>query len=231
MKDWKDITLEQIQSMTEDELLATNRFRDNSLYAFVRQGDHALVECLLKKMPSIAKVNAHKDDAPLTLAIRKGNLDIVNALLVAGADVNANTKNANGHIDYTALMLAARNGSLDIVQALLSAGADVKAKSTYNYTALMFAINRCLKYSKSIECVEAVDLLLNKGASFTEDIKSFLYGKNISIPLAKVLAKHIEPGGLLSMDSDSKCCIFRGVTQENSKTYLQVDSRPGKFEY
>ncbi len=58
-----------------------------------------------------------------------GHLDIVEKLLVAGADVNA----AAGYNGQTALQVAA-GGHLDIVEKLLAAGADVNAAAGYNGT-------------------------------------------------------------------------------------------------
>lgn len=75
----------------------------------------------------------------LMMASNHGHLEIVRALLAAGADVNAK---ANDTFD-TALMLASARGYAEIVKALLAAGADVSAKNIGEYntfnTALMMA--------------------------------------------------------------------------------------------
>ena len=65
---------------------------------------------------------------------RNGNVDAVQVLLEAGADVQA-----KGRRGLTALMTASYPGHSDIVQFLLEAGADVQARSTEGTTALMFA--------------------------------------------------------------------------------------------
>ena len=52
-----------------------------------------------------------------------GHLEVVQALLAKGADVNA--KENDGR---TALMMASQNGHLEVVQALLAKGAEVNAK-------------------------------------------------------------------------------------------------------
>ncbi len=76
---------------------------------------------------------------------------IVQALLDAGADVNA--KDNNGE---TALIQAASTGHTETVQALLDAGADVDAEGAFEMTALMWA--------KRKGHTEIVELLKKAGA-------------------------------------------------------------------
>ena len=72
--------------------------------------------------------------APLYDAAEAGDLDAVNRLISAGADVNA--KGNNG---VTPLFIAAQNGHAEIVNALLAARADVNAKNNNGVTALFMA--------------------------------------------------------------------------------------------
>jgi hypothetical protein len=72
----------------------------------------------------------------------ESSLEIVKALLAAGANVNAAKKNG-----WTPLMMAARyagkGSSLEAVEALITAGADVNAAEKDGWTPLMMAlINR-----------------------------------------------------------------------------------------
>ena len=69
-------------------------------------------------------------DIPLHLAARDGQVEIAQALITAGADVNA--QNNSG---YTPLHRAT-NGNTEIAQALITAGADVNAKDEFGYTPL-----------------------------------------------------------------------------------------------
>ena len=70
----------------------------------------------------------------LNSAARMGNTDAVQALIDAGANVDA--KDEYG---WTALMEAAARGHTATVQALLEGGADVNAKEKEGSTALMWA--------------------------------------------------------------------------------------------
>src|SRR3972149_2853680 len=73
------------------------------------------------------------------LAAHAGNLDMVNALIDAGADVNATDERG-----WSALMNAAYNAELDrgfadVAQALIDAGANVEAPIGYGIRPLMLA--------------------------------------------------------------------------------------------
>ena len=77
---------------------------------------------------------AYYGGSALMHAAVHGKVDNIDALLKAGADVQA--KNNSG---ATACMLAARNGHALAVNMLLKAGSDVNAKDNNGWTALMYA--------------------------------------------------------------------------------------------
>ena len=68
-------------------------------------------------------------------ALKAGDLPALEALLDAGADVNA--KDANGQ---TALMNAAREGHTPVVRLLIARGADLNHTAKFNLSALMLAV-------------------------------------------------------------------------------------------
>ena len=68
-------------------------------------------------------------------ASRTGKLDAVQALLAAGADVNA----AEPSQGQTALMWAISEKHSDVAQALIASGADVTARSEGGFSPLLFA--------------------------------------------------------------------------------------------
>jgi len=71
----------------------------------------------------------------LHLASLRGDTEIVELLLEAGANVNIKNK-----FGWTPLHLAAREGHIDIVQMLLEAGANIGAKNKFGRTPLDYAV-------------------------------------------------------------------------------------------
>src|SRR6185295_4303611 len=75
---------------------------------------------------------------PLHFAAEAGNADAINALLNAGADVNAK-ESENGQ---TPLIFAASAGNVDAMKALIKHGADVNMPSKVTDLAKEQAITR-----------------------------------------------------------------------------------------
>jgi ankyrin repeat protein len=73
--------------------------------------------------------------SPLHYAARDGRLDIAQALVAAGADVNAREAN-----DITPLLTAISNNHVDVAQFLIDHGADVNASDWYGRTPLWSAV-------------------------------------------------------------------------------------------
>lgn len=73
---------------------------------------------------------------PLTRAATQGNMQIVQALVEAGADVNQPDR---ATYQATALMVATTNNSVDIAQYLIANGADVDAVDAFGDSALNWA--------------------------------------------------------------------------------------------
>jgi ankyrin repeat protein len=97
-------------------------------------GDAAAVRALLKKG---VDVNEAQGDGTTALhwAAIKGNADIAQMLIFAGANLRATTRLGG----YTPLYLAAKGGHSAVVASLLAAGADPKVTTTNGATPLMIA--------------------------------------------------------------------------------------------
>jgi len=93
----------------------------------------------------------------LSHAAAQGDLELVQQLLEAGADVHS--RDAWGH---TPLMSACWAGHKEIVQVLLGGGADVNATTRQDWTALRFA--------KKLSHPQIVELLKAAGAEEEEPL-------------------------------------------------------------
>src|SRR5687767_2791450 len=97
-------------------------------------GDSAAVRALLKQGED---VNAAQGDGMTALhwAARKGDAELVQMLVYAGANVKATTRLGA----YTPLYLAAQAGKTDVIATLLAAGADATVVTANGATPLMMA--------------------------------------------------------------------------------------------
>jgi len=84
---------------------------------------------------------------PLHSAVAAQNLEIAQALIDHGADVNAVQND-----DFTPLMAAAQNGQLEMIELLLAHGASPDAKRANGQSAIDFA--REAGHSKAVELLK-----------------------------------------------------------------------------
>ena len=96
--------------------------------------DPALANLLLEHG---AKLTATDQDGltPLAIAAQNGKIKAAQALVIAGADVNAPVAKGG----YTPLMLASISGSMELAASLIDGGAKVNAANPGGVTALMIA--------------------------------------------------------------------------------------------
>src|SRR5437762_5259476 len=90
----------------------------------INQGDTAAVKKVLDADPKLVRERDANGATPLHVASRGNNLEVVQLLLAAGADVNA-----RGDDDRTPLHDAAANSDPRIAELLIAKGADVHAAS------------------------------------------------------------------------------------------------------
>jgi ankyrin repeat protein len=122
-----------------------------SLVDAAMQGNKDAVRQLLKQG---ADVNSAQGDGMTALhwAVQKGDVELVQTLLYAGANVKATTRIGG----YTPLLIAGKSGNAAMVETLVAAGADPNAATTSGATALMLA--------SQAGNAAAVEALIDRGA-------------------------------------------------------------------
>lgn len=125
------------QTETVNAMMAIGRGDQELLFEVIgsEKYDATTVRAILEEEPQ-SNPNVEKKDGltPLMVAAVRGNLEIVQALLRAGANANANQADGG-----TSLMIASRMGFDEIVKVLLAADADVNAQKRDGVTALIRA--------------------------------------------------------------------------------------------
>ena len=137
-----------------------------------------------------------RHETVLMRAARSGHVNVVDALLKAGADVNRADTDGN-----TALIHASVKGQVDCVKSLIKAGADVNTVSRYQ-TALIVAAE-----GGHFACVEA---LIHAGA----DINKGNCGKS-----AIISAAENDYGAVVKYLVDKGACVH---AYGNEKVLLKV---------
>lgn len=169
-------TFQSEMDARQEELIA-NQYTDILWYSAMDD-----LPTVLGYIASGADPNAMPLDGsttPLHNAARNGNLEMIQALIQAGANVNATTTNSD-LFNFAPLHEAAFSGNVEAIRALVAAGADINyyPPDSSHATALRraaFAGNR-----------DAVAELLALGANATGD-----YGKYALID-ARLMAKDFE---------------------------------------
>jgi ankyrin repeat protein len=121
---------------------------ESMLMIACRENANKVVDLLLAQKEIKIEARAKNGDNALMLASHAGNLQAVQKLLDAGAEVN--------QPGWTALHYAADNGSLEVISLLLEHSAYIDAESPNKTTPLMMAVRSGKIY--------AVKLLLDEGA-------------------------------------------------------------------
>ena len=122
---------------------------ETPLMAAARSGKVESVRLLLARGADVNGTDEYQEQSALMWAASEGHLNVVQALLEAGANPDIKAKQTaltqRRHGDHptgglTPLMWAVRNGHDDVAEALVKAGADLKATNGDNATATIIAI-------------------------------------------------------------------------------------------
>jgi ankyrin repeat protein len=180
---------------------------DASLVDAAERGN---TDAVLDALRHQADVNASQGDGMTALhwAAAKNNVELVNALLHAGANVRAATRLGG----YTPLVLAARNGSDAVVEPLLAAGADVNVRTSNGATPLMLAagsgnvavVDDLLAHGADIEARESVSgstAAMFAAAANRADVITVLaaYGADLEASTRLVDLRNLDRSGFAGM--------------------------------
>ena len=159
----KNISTGEIRNEEDDYILQEGEEAGEEAFdeCDICLGDETAPRNLTGKSPVCCKISLRRKEklqAQLMDAATNGNIKLVNELIIAGADVNANDNNG-----VTALMVASREGHTSCIEMLVARGADVNAKNDSGMTALMYASQN--------EHSEAVKFLKESGAVEIEEEK------------------------------------------------------------
>ena len=131
---------------------ASEKAANAQLLQAIKTGDSEQVRSLVKLQLPEMKYGNSNEMHPLMMAVREGNIEIVQILIDAGADVNIHGRGNN-----TPLLIACRSGNIEIVKTLLAARVDLHGRDGEGANALMWSAR--FGYSSIVE------LLLKHGAN------------------------------------------------------------------
>jgi len=116
-------------------------------------GNICMAKNLLEAGIEVNTTKPYAGNTGLILASKVGDMEMVDKLLAAGADVHASNEDGDN-----SLILACRYGHSNVASKLLTEGAQADATNNKGYTAMMKAV-----VGRHIKCL---DLLLDAGADY-----------------------------------------------------------------
>ena len=182
------------------------------------RGDRAAVLALIKQR---ADVNVPQGDGVTALhwAARRGDAELVTALIGAGANARATTRLGS----YTALHLAAERGAAAVITSLIGAKAVVDAKTSTGATPLMFAA--------AAGDVAAVTALVDAGANVNaaetdrEQTPLIFAAANNRLPAVKLLiARGANPNAATKL-TDLSALSRNGENPDGRNLAVKPESR------
>lgn len=121
-------------------------------YALQSGCGRSVIQALLEAGAPVNGCVDSERETPLMRAAHYGDLDALQTLMQAGAEIEARS-----NWGQTPLIAAARGGAADVIEALIYAGANVEAVTNVGNTPLMFA-------AEGGHC-DAIKVLLREGAN------------------------------------------------------------------
>ncbi len=175
----------------------------------------------------------------LLLAVRDGQVAAVNALLMAGADIN----HASAGDSTTPLLMATINGRFDLAKSLLDRGADPKRASVANATPLYAVINvvwapkaaypqPVAQYQSTISYLELMEALLKAGADVNVRLSKHLWYMSYNFDQLSVSTAGATPfwRAAYGTDLDAMKLLLRYGADPGIATIKPAGRLPGSEE-
>lgn len=132
----------------------------DELILAARYGDLEEVQAVLAQSILLVDAQDEQGRTALHMAAANGHLDVVQALITAGGNVNAKNVEENSPLHYAAL-----NAHIPVIQELISKGANAASLNRYERTPLDEAIGRnnaavvdAINTSAVSQSIDATDL-------------------------------------------------------------------------
>lgn len=174
--------------------------------ATVTGGDTAAVAAALRADPALARSTTDDGATPLHVAVRHGHLDIVKALLDAGADIDAHTTTSGE--PRTALHDSYEYGQPDITALLIARGAD--------YDISVAAARG--DFARVDELLDATPTIVNDDSTGLTPLGWAAYGQDPQM-IPHLLAR----GAVLG---DELCCACATGNTANIRAFLDAGADP-----
>jgi ankyrin repeat protein len=211
-EDYEDYSDEDYDDEDDDEDYEADEFATTPLGAAILGGDLNTVTTLLEAGADPNPAAWYQTPA-LVVAAHRGQVEITQALIAAGANVNRG-------FDQLPLHTAAQAGHLEVVRLLLEAGADVEGYEEDYWTALMAA--------SSAGHRAIVELLVQRGA----DVNAWSQGETPLMLAARGVHREIyqflyplvsaEIGGIGDRDAEQE--MARTLKERSRKQNKAVET-------
>lgn len=168
-------------------------------------GDLETLNCLVAAGADINICDDVDSMTALGAATQRGHLRIVQTLLQAGADTNAQ--------DHSSLVEAVQRGNIEILKCLLDAGADVNQPARDGITALEIAVN--MGHS------EIVQTLLQAGADTNAHDHSSLL-EAVRSGYIEILNSLLDAGADVNQPSRGGMTALEFAVQEKNMKFVRI---------
>jgi 7,8-dihydropterin-6-yl-methyl-4-(beta-D-ribofuranosyl)aminobenzene 5'-phosphate synthase len=175
------------------------------------EGDLAKLKMLIEENSALANAKNEEQETPLHSAVSGGHVDIVEFLIAAGADIDAQDSQKR-----TPLHLACYDGHRDIAEKLISHGANLEARFANGTTPLFWTVpgGHTEVFKLLVKKGADIDVQTENGANLLHSVA--MYGQK---DMAKIL---IEKGADVNRRSDDGTAPVNYAAARGHKDVLEL---------